>query len=428
MLLFNSLQHYSHAQSLKEGHRGGRFVEKPTQCLLADKREALIDHIENNKKTLKQRGIALNVRSYQTVKFQFPLRAANKLQYHNYYGISNYVDHDKSFSGSNNDMVEDYNCGKRSYDTSSGYNHRGTDYFPFPFKWYLMDNDLVEVVAAASGIITAKVDGNYDKNCAFSNAPWNVVTLQHDDGSSSWYGHLKSGSLTSKLVGQRVETGEYLGIIGSSGSSTGPHLHFEVYDADFKLLDPYLGTCNAIDSSKWANQHEYYDSKINLIQTQSAPPDFSDCPPSPPKPATINKKDQFIAGERVYFSSYFTDQRNGLPVQHTIFRSDGVLYDSWDNELNNPHYDWSYWWKWYTIPEGQPEGEWTYQVIFNGDTANHQFIFGMPSSSLSDILASEISIFPNPVTDQLSISWESQWRPSPNRLKVLLYDFCGKQN
>ena len=50
----------------------------------------------------------------------------------------------------------------------------------------------------------------------------------HADGSVAWYGHMKAGSLTNKAVGQTVSSGEYLGIVGSSGNSTGPHLHFGI--------------------------------------------------------------------------------------------------------------------------------------------------------------------------------------------------------
>ena len=54
-------------------------------------------------------------------------------------------------------------------------------------------------------------------------------------------GHAEKGSLTTKAIGETVNQGEYLGIVASSGCSTGPHLHLEVYDADVQLVDPYEG-------------------------------------------------------------------------------------------------------------------------------------------------------------------------------------------
>ena len=89
-------------------------------------------------------------------------------------------------------------------------------------------SDAVRIVAAAPGTIVSKTDGNFDRNCAIGSGQWNAVYVRHADNSVAWYGHMKSGSLTTKAVGETVVTGEYLGIVGSSGSSTGPHLHFEI--------------------------------------------------------------------------------------------------------------------------------------------------------------------------------------------------------
>jgi len=53
----------------------------------------------------------------------------------------------------------------------------------------------------------------------------NLVLIDHADGWQSWYAHL---SLISVTVGQEVEQGEVIGAAGSTGYSTGPHLHFEL--------------------------------------------------------------------------------------------------------------------------------------------------------------------------------------------------------
>lgn len=53
----------------------------------------------------------------------------------------------------------------------------------------------------------------------------NLVEITHDDGFITRYGHL---STIQVRKGQRVATGDYIGQVGSTGRSTGPHLHFEV--------------------------------------------------------------------------------------------------------------------------------------------------------------------------------------------------------
>ncbi len=67
----------------------------------------------------------------------------------------------------------------------------------------------------------------------------NLVRIRHADGSETWYGHF------SKIlvhVGQYVEQGGAIGRVGSTGISTGPHVHFEVHEAG-RAVDP-LGELN----------------------------------------------------------------------------------------------------------------------------------------------------------------------------------------
>jgi murein DD-endopeptidase MepM/ murein hydrolase activator NlpD len=52
-----------------------------------------------------------------------------------------------------------------------------------------------------------------------------TVILDHGDGLTSLYGHLKGDYVA---VGQWVKRGEIIGRLGSTGNSTGPHLHFEI--------------------------------------------------------------------------------------------------------------------------------------------------------------------------------------------------------
>ena len=61
------------------------------------------------------------------------------------------------------------------------------------------------------------------------------VMIDHGNGEYSFYAHLKPGSVHVK-EGDTVETGAQLGLLGSSGNSTEPHLHFQVCDAPDPLL------------------------------------------------------------------------------------------------------------------------------------------------------------------------------------------------
>ena len=81
------------------------------------------------------------------------------------------------------------------------------------------------VVAAAAGEVThAGPAGTYG----------NMIAVRHADGSETRYAHL---SEVGVKVGDRVAPGAALGEVGSTGRSTGPHLHFEVRQAG-KAVDP----------------------------------------------------------------------------------------------------------------------------------------------------------------------------------------------
>src|SRR5690606_18557878 len=145
--------------------------------------------------------------------------------------------------------------------------------FLWPFAQTMQENGQVGIVSVTDGIIIGKDDGNYDKNCAMGSGNWNAVYIGNSDGTICWYGHMKSGSLTSKGIGLSVVAGEYLGLVGSSGSSTGPHLHFETHAASSEILEPFEGACNP-NASLWLNQKPYIEPTINAVLTHSAPPSF----------------------------------------------------------------------------------------------------------------------------------------------------------
>ncbi len=62
----------------------------------------------------------------------------------------------------------------------------------------------------------------------------NLVTVRHEDGFETRYAHLSEVHVKK---GDRVETGADIGAVGSTGHSTGPHLHFEIRK-EGKALDP----------------------------------------------------------------------------------------------------------------------------------------------------------------------------------------------
>ena len=72
--------------------------------------------------------------------------------------------------------------------------------------------------------IKAMFDGvvRYAKHC---NGYGNLVVVRHDNGLETYYGHMSK--ITCK-PNQKVKAGEIIGLVGSTGRSTGPHLHLEI--------------------------------------------------------------------------------------------------------------------------------------------------------------------------------------------------------
>jgi len=83
------------------------------------------------------------------------------------------------------------------------------------------------VMSVTNGVVTAVgYEGSYG----------NQVIVTTDDGEELWYCHLTAFAVS---VGDTVRSGEVLGYVGSTGNSTGPHLHLEVHPGAGDPVDPY---------------------------------------------------------------------------------------------------------------------------------------------------------------------------------------------
>lgn len=87
------------------------------------------------------------------------------------------------------------------------------------------------VVAAADGVVIAATD-RYQGQKSWGN----VVVIEHEDGLVTRYAHLDSFAVKP---GERVRSGDKIGEVGSTGVTSGPHLHFETL-IDGARVDPML--------------------------------------------------------------------------------------------------------------------------------------------------------------------------------------------
>ena len=100
----------------------------------------------------------------------------------------------------------------------------------------------VDLGAARGTPIHASADGVVivaRNNGAWNGGYGNYVVITHGNGTQTLYGHMTHAIVSS---GQTVSSGQIIGYVGSTGESTGPHLHFEVRGAANPFRNCPLGS------------------------------------------------------------------------------------------------------------------------------------------------------------------------------------------
>ena len=80
-------------------------------------------------------------------------------------------------------------------------------------------------IAATTGTPIKVVADGIVTNASYSGSYGNLVKISHGDGVETWYAHTSKMYVT---VGQKVSAGDTIAAVGSTGNSTGAHLHFEI--------------------------------------------------------------------------------------------------------------------------------------------------------------------------------------------------------
>ena len=89
-------------------------------------------------------------------------------------------------------------------------------------------------IGAADGAAIIAADGGTVVSAGWSGGYGNCIMIDHGNGYTTLYAHLSGYAVSS---GQAVSRGDTIGYVGSTGVSTGPHLHYEVRQGG-STLDP----------------------------------------------------------------------------------------------------------------------------------------------------------------------------------------------
>lgn len=121
----------------------------------------------------------------------------------------------------------------------------------------------VAVRVAADGVVVAAGEkGGYGR----------YVAVRHAEGLTSFYAHL--GAIGAGVrPGLALAAGDTVGKVGSSGTSTGPHLHFEIRDAKDRPLNPamFLGRAFETAGDLPLDRAKRYSGRVRMAQVSFIP-------------------------------------------------------------------------------------------------------------------------------------------------------------
>jgi hypothetical protein len=220
----------------------------------------------------------------------------------------------------------------------------------------------VPIFAVLPGTVVAAHDGEPDMNTSCTGTA-NYVTIDHGNGRVCSYLHMKKNSVAVS-DGQHVDAGQQIGLVGSSGCSQYPHLHFSSTQNGAKL-EPYSGPCNPIPSG-WSNQEPLNTS---LYMDEFA---FSETSPVGLTPPSVLPRSSHWAqtNTTLWFWCYLKNMPPGSDWQVQFKRPDGsVALNSpvtpFTNNTTFQRWGWR-WWS-YSIPSMKTiAGTWEMRLTING--------------------------------------------------------------
>ncbi|MCU0542307.1 MAG: M23 family metallopeptidase [Oscillatoriaceae cyanobacterium Prado104] len=171
----------------------------------------------------------------------------------------------------------DFGCGRQTYN-----GHDGTD-FAIPDEKIMAQG--VPVIASAAGKVLRARDGVADRRLQTSTDKANIegiecgngMVIDHGNGWEAQYCHLRKGSLVVK-PGMQVAKGTKLGLVGTSGMTSFPHVHV-TFRYQGKAVDPFVGTdaksgCNTARNPIWDKPIDYISTGLIRAGFAPKPPDI----------------------------------------------------------------------------------------------------------------------------------------------------------
>ncbi|TWT90386.1 Murein DD-endopeptidase MepM [Pseudobythopirellula maris] len=282
------------------------------------------------------------------------------------WSIGNYVDLDTRPVAR-----RDYRGGRITYD--------GHDALDIGLPHFRAMEEGYDIYAAAAGTVTFAKDGEYDRYSFSNPAPpgesGNYVVIDHGDGLTTLYGHMRKDSV-AVTAGQTVAAGEVIGQIGSSGQSTGPHLHFTVR-VHGQAVETFL------DPDAWWDDPLPYSGEVATVMDSGI---ASDWPTTEEVEYGVEHQGVFQAqstGQLVVMWNYLFGIAEGSSVSLKIHRPNGSVFS--DFAWIQQGLGGGYWNHGVVLPPNPELGLWRSELTVNGSvlTSNpFRIVIPEPSSGL----------------------------------------------
>jgi len=229
----------------------------------------------------------------------------------------------------------------------------------------------VFVLAAAEGVVTFAIDTIFDreKRSVISKGLGNYLAISHPNKYYSYYGHLKKNSLRV-AIGDTVLVGDTIAEVGSSGNSTDPHLHFELYYDSLFVVDPFQGPCGN-PSSLWLRTPLYetevnvwdqgmHNQQVDIDDLRERAVTVTCCPFRFPKTSS---------NPLIYWAHLYGLKKN-TTLTIEWYNPDQILWFEYDFTFDR---DWWYYYLWSDILNTDlPEGNWYVRLVYEGNEIARQ--------------------------------------------------------
>jgi hypothetical protein len=229
------------------------------------------------------------------------------------------------------------------------YTYNGHNGIDFTLANFAKMDAGVDVYAAASGIVIATHDGEFDRNTAeYQQSPnANYITIDHNNGLHTDYWHLRKNSIRVN-VGDRVTAGQKIAEVGSSGNSTDAHLHFDVFQSS-NFVETYLNP-----TYWWKNPLPYSGNMPGSLDHG-----ITDHEPNYPqlreRPKTVGVFDQ-SPGQICCLWVHLHGISQNDKLDFYFYKPNGSLYANWYWFVPQIRYGW--WYCSIALPTSADLGNW----------------------------------------------------------------------